>query len=688
MVTKKNIAENKLFEALVQSVTDYVVAVSRDYKIIFANNLFKSQFNYQSGDLCYKAWKGKDQKCENCLIEMSFQDDEIHQAQETVVKKDGKSVQVLVKSSPIKDEDGHIAYVLETGTDITEKNLLEKKLGKETDDLHNAVTERLENLQKSEEKYRSIFEHSRDAILLTDLSGRVMEINQAAIEILGYLTKNDLMARESARDFFENPTDLSDFQNIISQKGFVTDFETRLKGNHGRVFDALMTSSIIAGSDGKNVGLLVIIRDITKRIQAQKQVEKQNSRLSVLNDIAMTVNSSLNLSEMLDATSDRILDILESDSVRIYLLDEKYEYLILTANKGHSKKFISKRPMKRRKIGDGMLGQTILTGETRVADNILRSKDPYVDSFIEEGLKSTVYIPLASKGEAVGVMCVSSHSLFEFSKGYVAFLTVIGNQIGVAVENANLYEDIKRAYIELKEAQEQVVRSEKLASLGKLAATIAHEINNPLSAVLTYIRLMIKLVTRDRFGPDRLPDIQRYLDTMEKETARCGEIVKNLLDFSRQSKISIGTHSIEEIIDRALVLISHELEINSIQLKKEIASDLPMVKCDFKQIQQTFLNLLSNASEAMTKGGVLTLQAKHSQVEGFLEIVISDTGCGITKEDLKNIFEPFFTTKEEGKGVGLGLSVVYGIITKHNGTIDAVSEPLKGTSFIVKLPMA
>jgi len=232
-----------------------------------------------------------------------------------------------------------------------------------------------------------------------------------------------------------------------------------------------------------------------------------------------------------------------------------------------------------------------------------------------------------------------------------------------------------------------LMQQDKLASLGKLAATIAHEINNPLATVLTYIRLMIKLISRNRFSPERLEDISRYLATMESETARCGDIVKNLLAFSRQSKITISSHSIADIIDRALILIAHDLKIKEIQLKKSIESNIPKVQGDFRQIQQVLLGLMYNASEAMQKGGTLTVTANRSvAAEGFLEVVISDTGCGISEEDMENIFEPFFTTKEEGKGVGLGLAVAYGIITQHNGTIIVESELDKGSMFKIRLP--
>jgi len=277
----------------------------------------------------------------------------------------------------------------------------------------------------------------------------------------------------------------------------------------------------------------------------------------------------------------------------------------------------------------------------------------------------------------------------KFSSEFVEFLAAIGNHIGVAVDNAGMYRDIKAAYQDLKMAHEQVVWTEKLASLGKLAATIAHEINNPLAGVLNYIRLLIKMLTRNRLSPEKLEDISRYLTIMESETARCGEIVKDLLAFARRTKITIESNSIADIINKTLSLISHNLEMKEIKLQKSIEPNLPKVECDFKQIQQVFLNLMYNASEAMINGGTLTVTANRaSGSEAHLEVIISDTGYGIAKENMGNIFEPFFTTKEEEKGVGLGLSVAYGIIAKHNGSISVESEVGKGSTFKVRLPFA
>ena len=426
-----------------------------------------------------------------------------------------------------------------------------------------------------------------------------------------------------------------------------------------------------------------------RTVDAQQQIKQYKMRLAALNAISKTVISNLSLDELLNITMNKILETGESDSVMIYLLDDGEKILNLVAHKGLSAGFINNSFIKSRKPGNGVLWQTLLDGETKVVNHTQKSTASHVNLLVEEGLQSTAYVPLITKGTSMGVICVSSRTLYNFSTEFVEFLTAIGNHIGIALNNANLYKIIKEAYQDLKEAQEQVVWTGKLASLGKLAATIAHEINNPLAGVLNYVRLILKMLARNHFSHEKLEDVSQYLKLVESEITRCSEIVKDLLAFARRTKITIESNSIKGIINKTLNLISHDLGMKKIQLKNNIAPNLPKVKCDFKQIQQVFLNLMHNASEAMPNGGTLTVSANRAAgPKSFLEVVISDTGCGIAKEDMENIFEPFFTTKEEEKGVGLGLSVVYGIIAKHNGTITVDSELGKGSTFRVQLPCA
>jgi two-component system NtrC family sensor kinase len=230
---------------------------------------------------------------------------------------------------------------------------------------------------------------------------------------------------------------------------------------------------------------------------------------------------------------------------------------------------------------------------------------------------------------------------------------------------------------ELRKTQNQLLQSEKMASLGKLAAGVAHEINSPLTGILTYSSLLHKAKKED--DPDK-----EDLEVIVNETNRCKMIVKGLLDFARQTEPQKALSDINEVINKSINLISHQASIQNVKIEKKIKPDLPKIMIDPGQIQQVFINILLNAIEAMPQGGTLTIS---SEIEDDLAVIeFTDTGIGIPEENLPKIFDPFFTTKKQGKGTGLGLSVSYGIIERHRGKLQVKSQMSRGTTFTVKLP--
>jgi signal transduction histidine kinase/iron only hydrogenase large subunit-like protein len=236
---------------------------------------------------------------------------------------------------------------------------------------------------------------------------------------------------------------------------------------------------------------------------------------------------------------------------------------------------------------------------------------------------------------------------------------------------------------ELQRAQESLIQAEKMSSLGQIAAGVAHEINNPLTGVLVYIKLLLKNIKEKKIIWEAL---EERLKTMEKETERCSRIIKNLLDFSRQTEPSPRPCNLNKKIENALTILIHQAELSNVEIIKEYEENLPFAYADPDQIQQVFVNIILNAIQAMPQGGKLKIKTKYSKKEDRLIVSFTDTGVGISKENMKKLFTPFFTTKEKGKGVGLGLAVCYGIIQRHNGTIEVESEEGKGTTFTVKLP--
>ena len=243
---------------------------------------------------------------------------------------------------------------------------------------------------------------------------------------------------------------------------------------------------------------------------------------------------------------------------------------------------------------------------------------------------------------------------------------------------------LQRLHHKLKEAQEQLIQSEKLISMGKLAASVAHEINNPISGVLTYIKLMLKKVDGKPLVGKDLASFRKYLNIVAKETSRCGSIVRSLLEFARQSELKIQSLDVNSVLKKTIALLEHQMTLQDIKLTKNF-KPLPEILADFSQLQQVFLNIMLNAIQVMPDGGEITVSTVEGR-DGFIDVRISDTGCGIPKENLPKLFDPFFTTKKGGKGIGLGLSVVYGIINRHKGKIEIESEVGKGSTFIIRLP--
>ena len=239
---------------------------------------------------------------------------------------------------------------------------------------------------------------------------------------------------------------------------------------------------------------------------------------------------------------------------------------------------------------------------------------------------------------------------------------------------------------ELRRAQVNMVQMEKMVSLGKLASTVAHELNNPLEGVLTYAKLLKRTVREGILSPDDAKEIQSELSIIADETARCGNIVKNLLLFSKQKVGEYSDADIRMMIDRSIKLIDHHLHMHNITLKADYESHPLMLFCAPEQIEQALLAIEINAVEAMPEGGTLTLNACRINETGAIQITIADTGIGISDDAMPHIFEPFFTTKENGKGTGLGLAVVYGIVERHGGSITVQSQPHAGTTFTLLLP--
>ncbi|MGD8368912.1 MAG: ATP-binding protein, partial [Desulfobacterales bacterium] len=240
---------------------------------------------------------------------------------------------------------------------------------------------------------------------------------------------------------------------------------------------------------------------------------------------------------------------------------------------------------------------------------------------------------------------------------------------------------------QLKETQSKLIQQDKMASLGKLSASVVHEINNPIAGILNLNLLMQRILAEGEFDPASIGNFSKYLNLMETETRRVSRIISNLLGFSRQSNMELKAFDLDQLIDKTLMLNENLLKIGHVAVEKEIAPALPKMVGSPDLLQQVFINMISNAAEAMQPaGGTLSISAGLLS-NGNIQLQFKDTGVGIPDDNRSRLFEPFFTTKKRGKGVGLGLSVVYGIVKEHGGRIDVESKEGQGTVFRIELPV-
>ena len=251
----------------------------------------------------------------------------------------------------------------------------------------------------------------------------------------------------------------------------------------------------------------------------------------------------------------------------------------------------------------------------------------------------------------------------------------------------NLETKVEERTLQLKAAQKKLLHNDRLASLGQLSASVAHEINNPISGVLNLSMLLQRMLKDDGVPPARIEEFRKYLSQVTNETARVGRIVSDLLAFSRRSKPQRVAADLNKIVKMTLSLTQHKMKLSNVALEANLCDDLPAAQCDASQIQQVVLNLLLNAAEATHTKAERRVVVSTAAGAGEVVLTVSDNGEGILPENLAKIFDPFFTTKSEGKGVGLGLAVSYGIIQAHGGDIEVKSKVGEGTTFAVTLPL-
>ena len=411
--------------------------------------------------------------------------------------------------------------------------------------------------------------------------------------------------------------------------------------------------------------------DAVMRIRRSEQaLRRRNQELAALVEINRVVTSSLDLDEVLEAAMRGIREILHVETGSLVLLNE--ETGELTFYKRNTERTI--RP------GEGILGRVVQTGRPRLANDVER--DPQFSAGVdeEEGFtaQSILCVPLMIHEQVIGAIEVINKLAGAFDDQDLELLQAIAASVAVAVDNARLYTELADFASEIERSQAKLVQAEKMAAIGRLAASLAHEINNPLQAIHNSLHLS------KHEGLDYEKRAQ-YLSMAQSEVQRLIEIVQRMLDFYRPSRGDMAPADINSLVDRVLTLAQKRLEHGDFRVHTNLADDLPVVSIVADQISQVFLNIVINAIDAMPSGGDLWLTTERSENGDDVVISFRDSGEGMSSEQVSNLFEPFYTTKSNGTGLGLAIS--YGIIERHEGEIEVSSQTGQGTTFVVRLPV-
>ena len=386
-------------------------------------------------------------------------------------------------------------------------------------------------------------------------------------------------------------------------------------------------------------------------------------------DIISVVHSSTRLEEVMDLVVWKVTEIINAKGAILRLLNIETDELETSAAYGIGKNYLQKGPTFSKKV----ITDICLRNKVIMIDDILSNpRVQYPKEAEAEGIRFIVDVPLSIANDVFGLLRIYFTETREFSEDELNFIVAIAEQCSCALGKARLIENQELKYHQL------ALQTEKLSALGRMAAGIAHEINNPLAGILLYSSNLAKKVSEDT-------PLREGLDIIIHETIRCRRIIQELLDFSRERELQKIPTNINNIIEKTLNILENEFKLNRVKLNKNLAEDMPETMLDGNQIEQVFVNLIINSLQALPEGGIVSVTSSINPAKEMVTVEIADNGYGIEKEALNKIFEPFYSTKP--KGTGLGLSVSYGIIRKHQGHIEVDSEQGKGTRFLIEIPL-
>jgi PAS domain S-box-containing protein len=530
--------------------------------------------------------------------------------------------------------------------------------------------------RSAEERYRLLFEQVQQGVFVATPEGKLLDCNDAFVQMLGYETREELMALNINSEVYVSAEQREAFRKEIDAHNFVRNFEVTLKRKDGAQLTAAESSFATRDGAGKVERYQGFLLDMTEKKRVEDEMRRRNRELNALNAMAVIATQSFDLDEILNLTLRQVISLFGAETGSIYLSDA--DETTFRRRAGWGQRTEQRARFNAVEFPNGF-GDLVMRSRTEVLTaEFLPHLPPLVADFVKaDGPGSWIWVLLWSKDSPIGIMGISSLEARTYSSNDENMMVAVGRQLATTIEKVRLYEETCKAYEDLRKTQEQLLQSEKMSAVGQLIAGVAHELNNPLTAILGYAQLL-----ESEGLNDRATDFVRKLF---KQAQRTHRVVQNLLSFARQRKPQKVDVDIRKIVDETLALRDYDLKVNNIVLERETMVDAPSVTADPHQLEQVFLNIINNAVDAILEGGKGgKLKVRIHSADGQVRVEFLDSGVGI--KDPNRIFDPFYTTKSVGKGTGLGLSICYGIIKEHGGDITAHNRAEGGACVEVKLP--
>jgi PAS domain S-box-containing protein len=530
------------------------------------------------------------------------------------------------------------------------------------------------------ERVRFSIDHVLDSVLWVGSDGHFIDANDAACRNLGY-TRDELLSM-GVPDIDPNfpPEVWPSHWAEMKQRGTMT-IESVHRTKEGRTFPVEVVVHNLQFRGGHYN--FVLVRDITERKQAEEALQRSADRLRVFREIDQSILAARSTEEIAEAALQRLRQLVPCQRASVAIFDLEAGQATVIAADHHSPS----------SVGEGMrfsidvFGESIEAlrqGEVLAVEDILRlwRPSPLIQALLADGVRSSLNVPLIAQEDLMGSLNLGADSPGFFEPEHVSIAREVAEPLAIGIRQARLYEQVRQHAVELErrvaERTTALLQAEKLTIVGKLAASLAHEINNPLQAVIGCLGLAEETVAGGE-------DPGRYLEVALDELRRVARIVRQLRDLQRSSAIEEREPTdVNALLGRVGTLSRKQCEDQGVEVVWDTAVDLPMLTLAPDRIQQVFLNLVLNALDAMPQGGRLEVRTTRTSQPPGVSVSLADSGVGIPPEVLARIFEPFYSTKRDG--LGLGLFISHEIVERHGGHVDVESRVGEGTTFKVWLP--